>query len=131
MIETPKILIIEDNPRNMKLMKIMLQSKGYTIAEAGDGETGLEHMAAEAVDLVVLDIQLPGISGLDVARTARTLEAARATPILAVTAFAQTADRDAALSAGCTAYMTKPVEMQAFLSEVDRLLNAAAASEAA
>lgn len=125
------ILIVEDNPRNRKLMKIMLQSQGYTIAEAVDGETGLDRLTTGPVDLVVLDIQLPGISGLDVARTARAREATKATPILAVTAFAQSADRESALAAGCTAYMTKPIEMQAFLAEVARLLDTRENAEAA
>lgn len=104
-----KILIVEDNPRNMKVIQMTLKSHGYTFLEATDGEEALETALGDKPDLIIMDVQLPKMSGLDVTRRLRQMPAFSRIPIIAITAYAMTGDRERVIEAGCDAYLSKPI----------------------
>jgi len=104
-----KILIVEDNPRNMRLLEMTLRAKGYTLLEAKDGEEALDMAIRERPDLIIMDIQLPKANGLAVTRKLRGTPEFRHTPIIAITAYSMKGDRERAIGAGCDAYLPKPI----------------------
>lgn len=117
-----KILLIEDNEQNRYLATFLLEARGHQVVQAADGRAGLSLARTEQPDLVLLDIQLPGMDGYSVARELRRTEGMEAVPIVAVTSYAMTGDKDRALSAGCTGYIEKPINPDTFVSEVERHL---------
>ncbi len=117
------VLIIEDNELNMKLLNDLLQSKGYGTLLAADGVKGLELAREHKPDLIIMDIQLPGISGLEVTRTLKADDEMKAIPVVAVTAFARQGDKEAILEAGCDAYIAKPISIVDFMETVARHLS--------
>jgi len=104
-----RILIVEDNPQNMRLMEMIFSAKNYVLLKASDGEEALELARKEHPDLIIMDMQLPRMSGLEVTRRLRQLPAFSETPIIAITAYAMKGDREKALNAGCDAYLSKPI----------------------
>jgi len=104
-----KILIVEDNPRNMRLMEMTLRAKNYALLRATDGEEALDMAGRERPDLIIMDIQLPKMSGLEVTRKLRENPAFSHTPIIGVTAHAMKGDREKVLEAGCDLYLSKPI----------------------
>ena len=104
-----KILIVEDNPQNMKVMQLTLRPLGYEVFEATDGEQGLEVARREKPDLILMDVQLPKMNGLDATRAIRSYADLKRTRIVAITAYARKADKDKAIAAGCDAYISKPI----------------------
>ena len=104
-----KILIIEDNPQNMRVVMMALRPCGYTLVPATDGEEALEIALREKPELIIMDIQLPKISGLEVTRRLRQMPAFSHTPIIAVTAYAMKGDREKVIDAGCDMYLPKPI----------------------
>lgn len=120
------ILYIEDNPDNMMLVKRALESRGYTLLEAINGETGVSTAIAKDVDLILLDINLPDIDGYEVARRLRASEkpALAYTPIIAITANALKGDAEKALSAGCDVYMSKPINIRELWARVEAFVPA-------
>ncbi len=104
-----RILIVEDNPQNMRLMEMIFSAKNYVLLKASDGEEALELAQKEHPDLIIMDMQLPRMSGLEVTRRLRQLPAFSETPIIAITAYAMKGDREKALNAGCDAYLSKPI----------------------
>jgi two-component system cell cycle response regulator DivK len=123
---TPKrILIVEDNELNMKLVRDVLEVHGYAIVATTEGATALPLAQAHRPDLILMDLQLPDISGLEAVRQLKGHEATRAIPVIAVTAFAMVGDSDKALGAGCDAYVTKPIQLRDFLAVVQRFIGAA------
>lgn len=117
-----KILIAEDNPRNMKLIRVTLRLHGHTILEATDGEMALEAAIKEKPDLVIMDMQLPKLSGLEVTRKLRQIPTFDDVPILAVTAYAMKGDSEIFIDAGCDAYLAKPVNTRELPGVVAGLL---------
>lgn len=117
-----KILIVEDNEKNMYLISFILKKKGYEIIEATTGEEGVEFAIKEKPDLVIMDIQLPGIDGLETTKRIRASGADGNTPIIAITSYAMTGDREKALEAGCTGYIEKPINPDTILSEIEKYL---------
>ncbi len=117
------VLIVEDNELNMKLLNDLLQSKGYGTLLAADGVKGLELARQHKPDLIIMDIQLPGISGLEVTRTLKADDELKAIPVVAVTAFARQGDKEAILEAGCDAYIAKPISIVDFMETVARHLS--------
>jgi len=105
-----KILIVEDNPLNMRLMEMTLEDKNYTLLEATDGEEALDVATRERPDLIIMDIQLPKLNGLEVTRKLRDTVACSHIPIIAITAFAMKGDKEKAIEAGCDAYLPKPID---------------------
>jgi two-component system cell cycle response regulator DivK len=117
-----KILIIEDNAMNMKLTTLLLHSAGHTVLCAVDAETGLALARADSIDLILMDIQLPGMDGLAAAALLKRDPATVAIPIIALTALAMKEDQEKARVAGCDAYIAKPLRYQELYSAIDALL---------
>ncbi len=109
-----KILIVEDNPQNMRLMEMVLRAKNYTLLKAFDGEEGLEVATRECPDLIIMDIQLPKMNGLEVTMKLRGNPAFRRTPIVGVTAYAMKGDEEKIIEAGCDIYVSKPIDTREF-----------------
>jgi len=120
------ILVVEDNPINLELMKDLLVTRGYTVYEATTGQKALTIARILKPQMVVLDIQLPGIDGLTVARLLKSEPETAETIIVAVTAHALKIDEEKARQSGCAAYVTKPIDTRAFSKLLADLLNAAA-----
>jgi len=104
-----KILIVEDSPQNMRLLEMVLGAKGYTLLKATDGEEALDMAMREQPDLVIMDVQIPKLSGLEVTRKLRETPAFSHTPIIGITAYAMKGDRERVIESGCDAYLSKPI----------------------
>ena len=105
-----KILIVEDHPQNMRLIEVVLRSRSYILLTANDGEEALDVAVREHPDLVIMDIQLPKISGYDVTKKLRQMPEFINTPIIAITAYAMEGDKEKFMEAGCDAYLSKPID---------------------
>ncbi len=116
------ILIIEDNDQNLYLMRFLLEAEGLAVAEARDGPEGLRKAAALAPAAILLDIQLPEMTGYEVAERLRQMPALARTPIIAVTSYAMPGDREQALAAGVDDYIEKPIDPASFVQQVRRHL---------
>ncbi|HUB96548.1 MAG TPA: response regulator [Stellaceae bacterium] len=122
-VATPKrVLIVEDNDLNMKLFHDLLEAHGYDILQTKDGLEALRLARAHHPDLILMDIQLPEVSGLEVTKWIKEDEELRAIPIIAVTAFAMKGDEEKIREGGCEAYIAKPISVTNFLQTVARLL---------
>ena len=113
-----RILIIEDNEKNLKLVRDVLQVKGHTTFEAMTGEDGVRIAREELPDLVLMDIQLPGMNGIDALRVLRADPHTAAIPVIAVTASVMQQDRKMITDAGFDAYVGKPINLKEFLEAV-------------
>ena len=113
-----KILIIEDNPDNMKLAMFLLQSAGHSVLSAADAESGMTLARDQRPDLILMDIQLPGIDGLEAIVLLKRDEATRAIPVIALTALAMKGDEERMRAAGCDGYIAKPMRYKEFLATV-------------
>ena len=117
-----RILVVEDNETNLYLITFILRKNGYEVIEARSGEDGIEMAIKEKPDLIIMDIQLPQIDGLETTRRIRASEADHRIPIVALTSYAMTGDREKALAAGCTGYIEKPINPETFMGEVEKYL---------
>lgn len=104
-----RILYVEDNFQNKRLVRKILSAKGYEILEADDGESGVKMAAAEKPDLILMDISIPGIDGIEATRLIKSSEETRHIPVIALTANAMRGDRERFLAAGCDDYLPKPI----------------------
>jgi CheY-like chemotaxis protein len=119
-----RILIIEDNEQNLYLLTFILRKHDYAVETARDGKQGIQEALRVRPDLILLDIQLPGMDGYTVARNLKNHSELSDVPIIAVTSYAMMGDREKALEAGCTGYITKPIDPDGFMSQVERFLQA-------
>jgi two-component system cell cycle response regulator len=117
-----RILIIEDNPANLELMSYLLHAFGHDTLTACDGQEGLDAAQRESPDLIICDVELPKIDGMEVARSLRSDSALRWIPLVAVTAFAMVGDRDRVLAAGFDGYIPKPIAPEKFIGQVEAFL---------
>ena len=117
-----KILLVEDNPVNRRLAIFLLRSQGYQVREATSALEAFEILKTEPFDLIVMDIQLPGMDGLEATTKLRAEPATAEIPVVAVTSYAMAGDREKALAAGCSGYVTKPIDKTIFLAEISRHL---------
>lgn len=117
-----RILVVEDNPKNLKLVRDVLQFSGYEVIEATCGEDGVLLAEQRRPDLILMDLQLPGIDGTEALRRIRASDPASAVPVLAVTASAMNEDRDRAYAAGFDGYVQKPLSVRDLQRQVDDLL---------
>jgi len=117
-----KILVVEDNPTNMRVISMVLRNKGYELLEATDGEEALAVAMEGHPDLIVMDIQLPKMDGLEVTRRLRQTPEFKQTPIIALTASAMEGDREKIIAAGCDEYISKPVNTRQFPQLVAEML---------
>ena len=119
---TKTVLIVEDNELNMKLFHDLLDSRGYNILQTRDGLEALKIARQEVPDLILMDIQLPEVSGLEVTKWIKEDDNLRHIPVIAVTAFAMKGDEEKILEGGCQAYIAKPISVASFLSTVEKFL---------
>ena len=113
-----KILVVEDNPTNMRLATFLLQSAGHVVLCAVDAESGLTMARHDHPDLILMDIQLPGMDGLEATGILKSDEATRAIPIIALTALAMKGDEARIRAAGCDGYIAKPLAYKDFLTVI-------------
>ena len=112
------VLVIEDNATNMALAVFLLQSAGYTVLSAANAEAGLMMARAEHPDLILMDMQLPGMNGLEATVLLKNDDATRKIPVIALTALAMKGDEERIRAAGCDGYIAKPMRYQEFLATV-------------
>lgn len=115
-----KILVIEDNEQNLYLVRFLLERSGYEVFAAMDGRSGIETAALLKPDMILLDIQLPVMDGYDVARGLRQNPDLAGTPIVAVTSYAMSGDREKAMAAGCNGYIEKPIDPDTFVKKMEQ-----------
>ena len=120
-----RVLIVEDNPANMTLAVFLLESAGHTVLKAVDAETGLGLAFHEQPDLILMDIQLPGMDGLEAIALLKADEATRTIPVIALTALAMKGDEERIRAAGCDGYIAKPLAYRDFLAIIAAQLLAA------
>jgi two-component system, cell cycle response regulator DivK len=118
-----RVLIVEDNELNMKLFNDLLEAHGYLTLQTRDGVEALQMAREHRPDLILMDIQLPEVSGLEVTKWIKEDEDLRAIPVIAVTAFAMKGDEEKIREGGCEAYIAKPISVMSFLSTVDQFLS--------
>lgn len=124
-----RILIVEDNKKNMYLMKFILLSAGFLVLEAEDGQKGVEIAMAEVPDLILMDMQLPLMDGYEASALIKADEKTRNIPVIALTAYAMKGDREKTLAAGCDEYLEKPIDPENFVSVIQDFLRNYSASE--
>lgn len=117
-----QVLVIEDNPANMTLATFLLESAGHTVLSANDAETGLTIARAQKPDLILMDIQLPGMDGLQATGILKGDEHTKSIPVVALTALAMKGDEERIRAAGCDGYIAKPLAYKEFLATIKALL---------
>jgi two-component system cell cycle response regulator DivK len=117
-----KILIVEDNELNMKLFNDLLQAHGFETVQTRDGLTVQDLVRQHKPDLILMDIQLPEISGLDITRHLKADPELKSIPVLAVTAFAMKGDEEKILKGGCEGYIAKPISVATFLETINKFV---------
>ena len=117
------VMIVEDNELNMKLFHDLLEARGYNILETRDGMEALKMARSEKPDLILMDIQLPEVSGLEVTKWLKEDDDLRSIPVIAVTAFAMKGDEEKIREGGCEAYIAKPISVSSFLATVEQFLS--------
>lgn len=113
-----RVLVIEDNPANMTLATFLLESAGHVVLNATDAEIGVSMVRAERPDLVLMDVQLPGMDGLQATAILKADSDTRGIPVIALTALAMKGDEERILAAGCDGYISKPLNYREFLATV-------------
>lgn len=122
-IAAKTVLVVEDNELNMKLFHDLLEAHGYKILQSKDGLEALKLAREHRPDLILMDIQLPEVSGLEVTKWIKEDENLCDIPVIAVTAFAMKGDEEKIREGGCEAYIAKPISVTSFLKTVERFLN--------
>ncbi len=122
MADKKKIMIVEDNELNLKLFKDLLDAHEYETVQTGDGRQARPLAEKEKPDLIIMDIQLPYISGLDIIKDFKADKVLREIPIVAVTAFAMREDAERILAAGCEDYLAKPISIDEFVRTIHKYL---------
>ncbi len=118
-----KILVVEDNELNLKLFQDLLEAHNWQVISTKDGREGFALANTEKPDLILMDIQLRGISGLDIIRKIKSEKTTRSIPVIAVTAYAMKDDEEKILQSGCEAYIAKPISIGHFIEVVNRFLH--------
>lgn len=108
-----RVLIVDDNPTNLKLVAYLVKASGYDVDTAGDADAALASIAAHRPRVILMDLQLPGVDGLELTRKLKSDPATRDIAIIAVTAYAMKGDQEKAFAAGCDGYVTKPIDTRA------------------
>lgn len=129
MINVKRVLYVEDNILNKRLVRKILASKGYEVLEASDGLGGIEMADQERPDLILMDINLPGIDGMEATGRLKTSPELRNIPVVALTANAMRGDREKIMAAGCDEYLQKPVSSAKLIETVQRFIGPASVEE--
>lgn len=117
-----KVLVVEDNPQNMKLLTFVLKKHGHEIIEAYSGLVGVEMASGLHPDLILMDIQLPDIDGLEATKMIRARE--QKIPIIAITSYAMAGDREKVMEAGCNGYFEKPIDPITIMTDITKVIEA-------
>lgn len=117
-----RVLVVEDNHNNMKLIRMVLNRNGYETIEALTGEEGVEKASVEQPDMILMDIMLPGIDGLEATRRIRKIESMEKIPIIAITSYAMAGDRENILDAGCNGYFEKPIDPLTIMKDIEKVI---------
>ena len=117
-----KIMIVEDNELNMKLFNDLLQAQGYSTVQSSDGKDVINLARQSRPHLIIMDVQLPGVSGIELTRKLKADAELKTIPILAVTAFAMKGDQEKVMDSGCDDYLPKPISIPVFLETVAKYL---------
>lgn len=117
-----RVLVVEDNPNNMKLINMVLNRYGYETIGAVTGEEGVEKAGAEKPDMILMDIMLPDIDGLETTRRIRKIESMQKIPIIAITSYAMAGDREKILEAGCNGYFEKPINPLTIMKDIEKVI---------
>ncbi len=117
-----KVLVIEDNPDNLRLITYALKRAGYEVISAGTGEEGIDLAIKERPYFIIMDINLPGIDGIEATRRIRSSEIDGKIPIIAITSYAMMGDREKALEAGCTGYIEKPIDPLTVMEKIHKII---------
>lgn len=117
-----RVLVVEDNEYNLYLTRFLLERNGYQVIEAREGIRGVELAVKEKPDLILMDIQLPDMTGLEAVGLIRASEGDHEIPIVALTSYAMPGDREKALAVGCTGYIEKPIDPDTFMTEIEKFL---------
>ncbi len=116
------VLVVEDNDGNMRLLHDVLETRGYTVLQAKDGMEGWRMAREQRPDLILMDIRLPDVSGLEVTKWLKADETLKSIPVIAITAFATAGDEEKIREGGCDAYIAKPISIPNVLQTVERLV---------
>ena len=116
------ILIVEDEPKNLKLLRDLLQRFGYEILEASDGEQGVKSAGEKMPDLILMDIMMPKMDGLEATRIIKADIKTKHIPVIALTSYAMKGDREKTIEAGCDGYIAKPIDIKEFLKTIETYL---------
>lgn len=117
-----KVLIVEDNERNLKLFKVIIKSMGYETFGALDGEEGVRIAKDKVPDLILMDIQMPGMDGISALKALHSAEKTRSIQVIALTSYAMAGDRERFLKLGFNGYISKPIEKDSFIEVVEKAL---------
>jgi CheY-like chemotaxis protein len=126
-----RVLIVEDNHLDSALFGALLESQGHEVLKAGNADDGLRLARAEEPDLIIMDVKLPGMSGLEATRTLKNEEATRDIPIIVTSAYGPFADKDELKESGCDAYMPTPIEIAGFVDLIHSFLTRPASKKRA
>jgi two-component system cell cycle response regulator DivK len=125
-VTASRVLIVDDNPQNVKLVRLLLADEGYDVRTAGDAEEALQILDGFEAQAILMDIQLPGMDGLELTRQLKADTRWKALVVIALTAYAMKGDEEKALAAGCDGYVTKPIDIDALVELLPRLIAAKA-----
>lgn len=120
-----KVLVVEDNKDNLRIVQYALQRAGYEVISAGSGEEGVELAAKERPCFIIMDINLPGIDGIDATMRIRNSTADGGIPIIAVTSYAMAGDRERIMKAGCNGYIEKPIDPITIVDQIRKVIGKA------
>ena len=121
-MEKKKVLVIDDNKKNRYLVSYLLEKEGFEVIIATNGLEGIETAKKQQVDLIIMDIKMPKMDGHETTRRIRRLKKYKSIPIIALTSYAMMEDKEKAIKAGCTGYMSKPITPEIFTEEIKKFL---------
>ena len=121
-MEKKKVLVIDDNKKNRYLISFLLEKDGFEVIMATNGFEGIEAARKQQVDLIIMDIKMPKMDGHETTRRIRRLKKYKSIPIIALTSYAMMEDKEKAIKAGCTGYMSKPITPEIFTEEIKKFL---------
>ncbi len=118
-----RVLVVEDNENNMKLLCLVLEKYGYEPIQAFTGEEGVEKAIAEKPDLILMDVQLPDINGMEAVKRLRMRDDLQKIPIIAITSYAMAGDREMILDMGCNGYFEKPIDPLTLMDDIEKIVS--------
>jgi len=121
-MERKKILVVDDDKKNRYLVSFLLEKEGFEVVMATNGFEGIEAAKKQQVDLIIMDIKMPKMNGYETTKRIRRLKKYKSIPIIALTSYAMMEDKEKAIKAGCTGYMSKPITPEIFTEEIKKFL---------